>query len=557
MTTLKIPDLGGASQVEVIEILVKPGDRVEAEQALIVLETDKATMEIPAEAAGVIKNLSVNLGDKVSTGDAYAELESDAAGTYSDESASEVKSAHSAPVAEQKTTDVQTPVASDNVAPLTTDKPLAAVDIVIPDLGGSESVEVIEIQVSTGDVIDAEQTVLVLESDKASMEIPAGQAGTIIRIAVKTGDKVSAGDVMLTVQPAAGSAVSAANNTAESVAAEPVSTEKAATQGATPKTTVATVAATVAATTAADVSSSAAEVHAGPAVRKLAREFGVALASVKGSGPKQRITKDDVQNYVKQRLNSATASVVGGSGIPAVPVVDFSRFGAVSERPLNNIKRATARAMTTAWLNVPQVTQFDQADITSLEEYRKQQNERFARQGIKFSIVPFVLKAIAKALDDFPSFNASLSADGETLILKHYVHIGVAVDTPKGLLVPVIRDVNQKSVTQITQELNDKAGLARLGKLPLTDMQGGCFSLSSLGGIGGTAFTPIVNPPEVAILGLSKASVLPVWDGTAFVPRLMLPLSLSYDHRVIDGAEAARFSQRLVMYLQDLRDVLM
>ncbi|MCA6061626.1 dihydrolipoyllysine-residue acetyltransferase [Thalassolituus sp. ST750PaO-4] len=547
MTTLKIPDLGGASQVEVIEILVSLGDTVEMEQALIVLETDKATMEIPAEAAGVIKNLSIKVGDKVSSGDVFGELDSDASGT--EENAAEEKNAESAPAAEQKTTEAPVKNAVES-APSPSAEPAAAVDIAIPDLGGSEQVEVIEVQVSAGDDIDAEQTVLVLESDKASMEIPAGQAGTVISVAVKTGDKVSAGDVMLKLQPAAGNAVSAENNAAESAAAEVAPAEK------TVQTTVAATAAT-ATIPAADVRSSAAEVHAGPAVRKLAREFGVDLAQVSGSGPKQRITKDDIQRYVKQRLNREPASVSGGSGIPAVPVVDFAKFGAVSDSPLNNIKRATARAMTTAWLNVPQVTQFDQADITDLENYRKQQNERYARQGIKFSIVPFVLKAIAKALEDFPSFNASLSADGEKLILKHYVHVGVAVDTPKGLLVPVIRDVNQKSVTQITQELTDKAELARLGKLPLADMQGGCFSLSSLGGIGGTAFTPIVNPPEVAILGLSKASMQPVWDGTAFIPRLMLPLSLSYDHRVIDGAEAARFSQRLVMYLQDLRNVLM
>lgn len=549
MTTLKIPDLGGASQVEVIEILVSPGDTVETEQALIVLETDKATMEIPAEVAGIIKSLNIKVGDKVSTGDAYAELKEDAAGTDSEETFAKKKPTEQKSAKEEPAEN--TPVAKQIMteAPV---EPAAAIDIVIPDLGGPEAVEVIEVQVNAGDTIDAEQTVLVLESDKASMEIPAGQSGTVIRVAVKTGDKVSAGAVMLTLQPDA-------PNTAEQTikaADNPVPAQAEKTAAAT-KTTAVAAQTILPATAVGDDQQPVTEVHAGPAVRKLAREFGVELAVVKGSGPKQRITKDDVQNYVKQRLNSAPVLAVGGSGIPAVPVVDFSKFGAVSESLLNNIKRATARAMTTAWLNVPQVTQFDQADITDLENYRKQQNERYARQGIKFSLVPFVLKAIAKSLQDFPSFNASLSADGEKLILKHYVHIGVAVDTPKGLLVPVIRDVNQKSVTQITQELTDKAESARQGKLPLTDMQGGSFSLSSLGGIGGTAFTPIVNPPEVAILGLSKASMQPVWDGTAFIPRLILPLSLSYDHRVIDGAEAARFSQRLVMYLQDLRDVLM
>ena len=543
MTTLKIPDLGGPSQVEIIEILVSAGDSVEAEQALIVLETDKATMEIPAETAGVIKSLSVKVGDKVSSGDVFGELDSDASGT--EENAAEEKNAENAPAAEQKTMEAPVKSAVESAPPQSAEP--AAVDIVIPDLGGSEQVEVIEVQVSAGDEIDAEQTVLVLESDKASMEIPAGQAGTIVSLAVAVGAKVSAGDLMLTLQPKA--ALSTKTETAKT---PPKKTETAESEVA-----AASEPQRAAPDTVTSSSLPQGEVHAGPAVRKLAREFGVELALVKGNGPKHRITKDDIQHYVKQRLSAASSAVQTGAGIPTVPVVDFAKFGPVSESPLNNIKRATARAMTTAWLNVPQVTQFDQADITDLENCRKQQNDRYARQGIKFSIVPFVLKAIAKTLEDFPVFNASLSADGEKLILKQYVHIGVAVDTPKGLLVPVIRDVNQKSVTQITQELTDKAELARLGKLPLTDMQGGCFSLSSLGGIGGTAFTPIVNPPEVAILGLSKASMQPVWDGSAFVPRLMLPLSLSYDHRVVDGAEAARFGQRLVMYLQDLRDVLM
>ncbi|MEE3189338.1 MAG: 2-oxo acid dehydrogenase subunit E2, partial [Pseudomonadota bacterium] len=294
------------------------------------------------------------------------------------------------------------------------------------------------------------------------------------------------------------------------------------------------------------------QVHAGPAVRKVAREFGVDLALVAGSGPKGRVLKEDVQAFVKERVNGPATA--GGTGIPAVPEIDFSQFGPVTTEALNNIKRATARSMTTAWLNVPQVTQFDHADITGLEAFRKEQN---ANGDVRYSIVPFVLKAIAKLLKEFPTFNASLAPDGESLIMKGYVHIGVAVDTPKGLLVPVIRDVDQKSVTEITLELGNKASLAREGKLSLKDMQGGCFSLSSLGGIGGTAFTPIVNPPEVAILGLSRSEMKPVWNGSEFVPRLMLPLSLSYDHRVIDGAEAPRVSQKHVSYLEDMRQLLM
>ena len=429
----------------------------------------------------------------------------------------------------------------------------------IPDLGGSSQVEVIELMVQAGDQVSADQGVLVLETDQATMEIPAEQAGVITKLLVKVGDKVSTGDAFAELDASDTTAQSATEKpvaekpaveqavTAAAAAPAPAPVVQAASQPVASKAPVA-----VAATAAGDSDDS---VHAGPAVRKLARELGADLAQIKGSGNRGRIQKEDVHAFVKQRMQSGAAS--GGTGVPAVPEVDFSQFGPVHTQPLNNVKRATARAMTIANLNVPQVTQFDQADITDLEAYRVQQNARYAKQGIKFSLVPFVLKALAHCLREFPTFNASLNRNGEELILKDYVHIGVAVDTPKGLLVPVLRDVDKKTVTEITQELQEKAVLAREGKLPLAQMQGGCCSLSSLGGIGGTAFTPIVNPPEVAILGLSKATMQPVWDGQGFVPRLMLPLSLSYDHRVIDGAEAARFSQRLVACLQDLREIIM
>ncbi len=429
----------------------------------------------------------------------------------------------------------------------------------IPDLGGSSQVEVIELMVQAGEQVSADQGVLVLETDKATMEIPAEQAGVITKLLVKVGDKVSTGDAFAELDASAATAQSATEKlVAEKPAVEPAVTAIAAAPAPAPVVQAASqpvaskAPVAVAATSAGDSDDS---VHAGPAVRKLARELGADLAQIKGSGNRGRIQKEDVHAFVKQRMQSGAAS--GGSGVPAVPEIDFSQFGPVHTQPLNNVKRATARAMTIANLNVPQVTQFDQADITDLEAYRVQQNARYAKQGIKFSLVPFVLKALAHCLREFPTFNASLNRNGEELILKDYVHIGVAVDTPKGLLVPVLRDVDKKTVTEITQELQEKAVLAREGKLPLAQMQGGCCSLSSLGGIGGTAFTPIVNPPEVAILGLSKASMQPVWDGQSFVPRLMLPLSLSYDHRVIDGAEAARFSQRLVACLQDLREIIM
>lgn len=527
MTTVKIPDLGGASQVEIIEILVQNGDSVSVEQPLLVLETDKATMEIPADQAGVIRQLLVQVGDKVSSGDAIAELETGA-------------------VVSAPATVTQSAAATVTAAPDTAPAAAATSEVVsipVPDLGGSADVPVIEWLVQPGDRIDAEQTVAVLESDKATMEIPAGRAGTVVSLAVQVGDKVSTGSALLVLRAEASAVPEAAPASAPAVTSAPA-----------PVTRAPAVTAAVPATAPAGPSG---QVHAGPAVRKLARELGVDLALVAATGARGRIQKDDVHAYVKQQMQAIAAGTAGGSGIPAVPEIDFSQFGPVSRLPLNNIKRATARAMTIANLNVPQVTQFDLADITDLEAYRLKQNERFAKEGIRFSLVPFVLKALARCLRDFPTFNASLAADGETLILKDYVHLGVAVDTPKGLLVPVLRNVDQKSVTEITQELQEKAALARQGKLSLTDMQGGCLSLSSLGGIGGTAFTPIVNPPDVAILGLSKSSMQPVWDGQNFVPRLMLPLSLSYDHRVIDGAEAARFSQKLVSYLQDLRDTLM
>lgn len=438
----------------------------------------------------------------------------------------------------------------------------------IPDLGGASDVDVIEVAVVAGDQVEPEQTLLVLETDKASMEIPAEAAGTVLELKVAAGDKINEGDVFMVLDVAS---VTQENEepSAPSAAASEIQQDNApAATSEQPPALVAEEQADPGTPTSEpgtpesqpghEAPSASRKVHAGPAVRKLARELGVDLTQVTASGRKQRITKDDVQRFVKQRLSSGAAAVAASAqGIPAVPEVDFSKFGPIRQEPLNNIKRATAKAMTTAWLNVPQVTQFDLADITELESYRKQQNEVYKARGIRFSIVPFVLKAIAKVMREFPQFGASLSSDGEALIIKDYVHIGVAVDTPKGLLVPVIHNIDRLSVTEITQLLNEKAQYAREGKLTLRDMQGGCFSLSSLGGIGGTAFTPIVNPPEVAILGLSKAEFRPQWNGQEFVPRLMLPLSLSYDHRVIDGAEAARFSQRLVACLQDLRNVLM
>lgn len=428
----------------------------------------------------------------------------------------------------------------------------------VPDLGGAHSVDVVEWLVQVGDVVTADQPVLVLETDKASMEINAEYDGQVLECLVEVGQKIKEGDAFLTIEESQPSDAATESedkgNTVENTAVADSAIDSHERQADV--VAVATDARTplVAAVTNEEAAQQQ-QVHAGPVVRKLARELGVGLQHVTGTGTRGRISKEDVQRYVKERLQAPLGGQQGG--LPSVPDIDFSQFGSIREQPLNAVKRATAKAMRTAWLNVPQVTQFDRADITELEAYRQKQNARYAKHDLKFSIVPFVLKALAKCLQEFPSFNASLSADGQSLILKDYIHIGVAVDTPKGLLVPIINNVNDKTVTEITQELMLKAERARAGKLSLAEMQGGSFSLSSLGGISGTAFTPIVNPPEVGILGLSKAEMQPIWNGNSFEPRLMLPLSLSYDHRVVDGAEAARFSQRLVAYLQDLRDVLM
>lgn len=544
--SLTVPDLGGAEQVEVIEILVTAGDQVVAEESIIVLETDKATMEIPAPTAGTITSLTINVGDKINEGDQYGEIET-SAGMTVEVISEEVEK----PVAELA---VKQEVADEKTTEASAENAASSIEIIsVPDLGGSDQVEVIELLVKVGEEVDAEQSVLTLETDKASMEIPAGKSGRVEKILLTLGDKVSVGDAMIELLVSASAAANLVETKSEAKLETNVEVKSEAVKPAPALSKVSS------STTAAkmdhakgDVKPSG-KVHAGPAVRKLAREFGVDLSLVKGTGVRGRVTKDDVQDHVKAALQNPQ---VVGSGIPKVAEIDFSKFGAIESLPLNKIKLATAKNMTAAWLNVPQVTQFDQADITELEVFRKQVNSKPDIEQ-KLSAVPFVMKALAMVMKEFPQFNASLSEDGQSLIYKKYIHIGVAVDTPNGLLVPVIRDVDQKSVTEIARDLTDKARKARAGKLGLADMQGGCLSVSSLGGIGGTAFTPIVNAPEVSILGLSRAEMKPMWNGSDFVPKLMLPLSLSYDHRVIDGAEAARFSQRLAALLGDIRHLVL
>ena len=491
--SLTVPDLGGAEQVEVIEILVAAGDQVEAEESIIVLETDKATMEIPSPLTGTISSLSINVGDKLNEGDQYGEIET-AASSVSTASKQESKPEEAAEKEpEQKSEkDDKKQANVDTVSSNSTHVEI----IPVPDLGGSDQVEVIELLVKVGEEVEAEQSVLTLETDKASMEIPAGKSGRIEKILLTLGDKVSVGDPMIELLVDQSSALeidSRAENKQESKPSPADTSEKSSKPVSNTS---------VASKNAVDDVKPSGQVHAGPAVRKLAREFGVDLSLVKGSGVRGRVTKDDVQNHVKAALQNP--QVAGGSGIPKVAEIDFSKFGETESVALNKIKLATAKNMTAAWLNAPQVTQFDEADISELEAFRKQVNAKPNTEQ-KLSAVPFVMKALAIAMKEFPQFNSSLSADGKSLIYKKYTHIGVAVDTPNGLLVPVIRDVDQKTVTEIAQDLNQKAQKARAGKLGLADMQGGCLSVSSLGGIGGIAFTPIVNAPEVAILGLSRA----------------------------------------------------
>ncbi|BCR26508.1 dihydrolipoyllysine-residue acetyltransferase [Aquipseudomonas alcaligenes] len=539
---IRVPDLGGEG--EVIELLVKVGDRVEAEQSILTLESDKASMEVPVPKAGVIMELKVKLGDRLKEGDELLVLEVEGAAP----AAGPVAAAEAPKAAE----------AAPAVAPAAAPAAASVQDVHVPDIGTSGKVKVIEVLVKAGDSIEADQSLITLESDKASMEIPAPAAGVVEEVVVKLDAEVGTGDLILKLRVAGGANEAAA---APAPASEPVhrtppgaKPEVAAEVGA-----IAALAAAAAAVTPPVRDGS--KVHAGPAVRMTAREFGVDLAAVPGTGPKGRILKEDVQNYVKAMLQKAkdapAAGASGGSGIPPIPEVDFSKFGPVEEVPMTRLMQVGAANLHRSWLNVPHVTQFDSADITELEAFRVAQKAVAEKAGVKLTVLPLLLKACAHLLRELPDFNSSLAPSGKALIRKKYVHIGFAVDTPDGLLVPVIRDVDQKSLLQLAAEAAELAEKARTKKLSPDAMQGACFTISSLGHIGGTGFTPIVNAPEVAILGVSKAAMQPVWDGKAFQPRLMLPLSLSYDHRVINGAAAARFTKRLGDVLGDIRTLLL
>lgn len=558
-----VPDIGGAEGAEVIELLVAVGDEIELEQSLLVLESDKASMEIPSDVAGKVLQVLVKVGDELAEGAPILVVETageEAGDAEPPAAAEELKEANepaekpaAAPAAADKQEEqAATPEAADKA-----ESASAEITITVPDIGTEDDVDLIEFSVKVGDEVAEGDSLVVLESDKASMEVPSTHAGTVLKWLVKEGSAVRQGDPLVVLEAAAASTDESAPAPAQATA--PSGSAESSGQAAVeqPARRSATERVTPAEATQPRAAADEQLVYAGPAVRKLARELGVDLGKVTGSGPRERVLKEDVQSFVQRALSGKATAATSGSGIPAVPEVDFSAFGEIEAVARTKLDKLTAANMQRSWLNVPHVTQFDDADITELEEFRKSLKAEAEQRGTKLTPMPFLLKACAIALRDNPKFSASLSADGENLIYKRYIHIGMAVDTPVGLMVPVIRDVDQKTLWQLAEEVLEMAEKARERKLKPAEMQGGCFTISSLGGIGGNGFSPIVNSPEVGILGVSRASVKPVWDGAAFQPRTLLPLSLSYDHRVINGGDAGRFCTQLVALLGDIRRLLL
>ncbi|AJO90797.1 TPA: pyruvate dehydrogenase complex dihydrolipoyllysine-residue acetyltransferase [Haemophilus influenzae] len=561
---IQIPDIG-SDEVTVTEVMVNVGDTISVDQSIINVEGDKASMEVPAPEAGVVKEILVKVGDKVSTGTPMLVLEAAGAAPAADEPTAPVADAPTAPVV------ATAPTAS------------AIVEVNVPDIGGDE-VNVTEIMVAVGDTITEEQSLITVEGDKASMEVPAPFGGVVKEILVKSGDKVSTGSLIMRFEVlGAAPAASASASTSAPQTAAPATTAQAP-QAAAPATTAQAPQAAAPDTTAQaaqsnnnvsglsqeQVEASTGYAHATPVIRRLAREFGVNLDKVKGTGRKGRIVKEDIEAYVKTAVKAyesgATAQATGngvangaGLGLLPWPKVDFSKFGEIEEVELSRINKISGANLHRNWVIIPHVTHFDKADITDLEAFRKEQNALAEKQklGVKITPVVFIMKAVAKALEAYPRFNSSITEDAQRLILKKYINIGVAVDTPNGLVVPVFKNVNKKGIIELSRELMEVSKKAREGKLTASDMQGGCFTISSLGGIGTTHFAPIVNAPEVAILGVSKSSMEPVWNGKEFAPRLILPMSLSFDHRVIDGADGARFISYLGSVLADLRRLVM
>lgn len=574
-TQIHVPDVGSSDPVDVIEISVKVGDTISAEDTIIVLESDKATVEVPAPQGGKVAAISVKVGDRVKEGDAIMELEAEEDDgsddvVAADDEGDTAKGNGAGAQGKSKPSKQSTKSSTDSSDKA--EKPKEPTGsrtetVKVPDLGDIDSAEIIEVNVAVGDELDEEQVIVVVESDKASLEIPSPNAGKVESVSVSVGDKVGTGDALITLAVAAGSA-SAAESEREPESEKEADGENAnkdeketgeeSDTGAQGKPTQKSEPPSSSRGQAADSGASpSTPVHAGPAVRKLARETGVDLSQVRATGPKDRILKDDVHAYVKQRLEGQPAGGAGGGLAVELPEIDFSQFGDIERVELNKLRKVSAQNLTRSWLTIPHVTQHDNADITDLEAFRKSQNKRLEREGVKLTMLAFLVTACARALKEYPRFNSSLENSGEALIEKGYINIGIAVDTPNGLVVPVIKDADKKGLKEIALEMGELAEKARNRKLTPADMKGGTFSISSLGGIGGTAFTPIVNWPEVAILGVSRSDMQPVWDGNQFQPRLILPLSLSYDHRVIDGAAAARFTTYLSQLLTDMRQALL
>ncbi|VEJ21361.1 dihydrolipoyllysine-residue acetyltransferase [Neisseria animaloris] len=543
---IKVPDIGGHENVDVIAVEVKAGDTIAVDDTLITLETDKATMDVPADAAGVVKEVKVNVGDKVSEGSVIVLVEAAGAAAEAAAPAAE-KAAEPAPAA-----------APAQAAPAAGG---ATVKVEVPDIGGHENVDVIAVEIKVGDTVSEDDTLITLETDKATMDVPSTAAGVVKAVYVKVGDKVSQGTQIIEVETAGGVAAVPAAAPAQEAPKAAAPAPQAAPAPAAPKAD----AAPVAAFGNTPVNEAAfAKAHAGPSARKLARELGVDLSLVKGTGLKGRIVGEDIKAFVKAAMQggagkaapaAATASLGGGLDLLPWPKVDFSKFGEIEVKELSRIKKISGQNLSRNWVMIPHVTVNEDADMTELEEFRKTLNKEWEREGVKLSPLAFIIKASVTALKAFPEFNSSL--DGENLILKKYYNIGFAADTPNGLVVPVIKDVDKKGLKEISQELTELSKKAREGKLKPNEMQGACFTISSLGGIGGTGFTPIVNAPEVAILGVCKSQMKPVWNGSAFEPRLMCPLSLSFDHRVIDGAAGMRFTVYLANLLKDFRRVVL
>jgi pyruvate dehydrogenase E2 component (dihydrolipoamide acetyltransferase) len=546
ITEVRVPDIGDFEDVPVIEVMVAPGDVVKQEDSLITLESDKASMDVPAPGPGTVKEVRVSVGDTVSEGALILLLEN-AAGTVADVADTPARTEPAPP---------SQPAASTGAT--------AAAQVHVPDIGDFSDVPVIEVMVAVGDTLNVDDPIVTLESDKASMDVPTPFAGRVSALHVKVGDPVSEGSLLISMDVAEGTPEAPPEVTLSGdpelavPVPQPLATASVAETPGTPGDTrpAATRPSPTAALAAEGKLSRDVRAHASPAIRHLARELGVDLSRVKGTGRKGRVIKDDLKRFVKQELTKPE-SASSGAGIPQMPAVDFSKFGPVETQALSRIKKLSGVNLHRAWLVVPHVTQHDEADITELEAFRKAQGEQAKQRGVRLTLLAFLMKACVAALKEFPSFNASLAPGGEQLILKRYFHIGIAVDTPEGLVVPVIRDVDTKTVYELAGELGAISAKARDGKLSMTDLQGGCFSISSLGGIGGTAFTPIVNAPEVAILGVSRSTIRPMYIDGEFKPRLMLPLSLSYDHRIIDGAAAARFTAYLAALLSDIRRMLL